>query len=87
MKSLNIVSCKEAVQLKHPSFFSLPPSSLQEPSTKRVRPLGRVTSLANLISPVKNGAVRRFGQTIQVEQKTTPIFNLTELSSLFHDRA
>uniref|UniRef100_A0A3Q1BNP3 Neuroepithelial cell transforming 1 n=1 Tax=Amphiprion ocellaris TaxID=80972 RepID=A0A3Q1BNP3_AMPOC len=36
-----------------------------EPSNKRVRPLGRVTSLANLISPVKNGAVRRFGQTIQ----------------------
>uniref|UniRef100_W5NF50 Neuroepithelial cell transforming 1 n=1 Tax=Lepisosteus oculatus TaxID=7918 RepID=W5NF50_LEPOC len=37
----------------------------QEPSNKRVRPLGRVTSLANLISPVRNGAVRRFGQTIQ----------------------
>ncbi|KAM3588272.1 uncharacterized protein V6R79_025277 [Siganus canaliculatus] len=37
----------------------------EEPSTKRVRPPGRVTSLANLISPVKNGAVRRFGQTIQ----------------------
>ncbi|KAK1906090.1 Neuroepithelial cell-transforming 1 protein [Dissostichus eleginoides] len=37
----------------------------EEPSTKRVRPLGRVTSLANLISPVKTGAVRRFGQTIQ----------------------
>lgn len=37
----------------------------EEPSTKRVRPLGRVTSLANLISPVKSGAVRRFGQTIQ----------------------
>ncbi|KAK7896848.1 hypothetical protein WMY93_022173 [Mugilogobius chulae] len=36
----------------------------EEPSNKRVRPLGRVTSLANLISP-KNGAVRRFGQTIQ----------------------
>ncbi|NXT55575.1 ARHG8 protein, partial [Pluvianellus socialis] len=38
---------------------------LQEPSNKRVRPLARVTSLANLISPVRNGAVRRFGQTIQ----------------------
>ncbi|MBN3325602.1 ARHG8 protein, partial [Atractosteus spatula] len=37
----------------------------EEPSNKRVRPLGRVTSLANLISPVRNGAVRRFGQTIQ----------------------
>ncbi|XP_029472757.1 neuroepithelial cell-transforming gene 1 protein [Rhinatrema bivittatum] len=43
------------------------PSSreLEEPSNKRVRPLARVTSLANLISPVRNGAVRRFGQTIQ----------------------
>uniref|UniRef100_A0AAQ4PLF9 Neuroepithelial cell transforming 1 n=1 Tax=Gasterosteus aculeatus aculeatus TaxID=481459 RepID=A0AAQ4PLF9_GASAC len=41
----------------------------EEPSTKRVRPLGRVTSLANLISPVKNGAVRRFGQTIQVSSR------------------
>ncbi|XP_053270909.1 neuroepithelial cell-transforming gene 1 protein [Pleuronectes platessa] len=38
---------------------------LEEPSNKRVRPLGRVTSLANLISPGKHGAVRRFGQTIQ----------------------
>lgn len=38
---------------------------LEEPSTKRVRPLARVTSLANFISPVKNGAVRRFGQTLQ----------------------
>ncbi|CDQ78599.1 unnamed protein product [Oncorhynchus mykiss] len=37
----------------------------EEPSNKRVRPLGRVSSLANLISPVRNGAVRRFGQTIQ----------------------
>ncbi|XP_047376951.1 neuroepithelial cell-transforming gene 1 protein isoform X1 [Sciurus carolinensis] len=37
----------------------------EEPSNKRVRPLVRVTSLANLISPVRNGAVRRFGQTIQ----------------------
>ncbi|NWI95382.1 ARHG8 protein, partial [Pitta sordida] len=34
---------------------------LQEPSTKRVRPLARVTSLANLISPVRS----RFGHTIQ----------------------
>uniref|UniRef100_A0A1A8LND0 Neuroepithelial cell transforming 1 n=2 Tax=Nothobranchius pienaari TaxID=704102 RepID=A0A1A8LND0_9TELE len=36
----------------------------EEPSNKRVRSLGRVTSLANLISP-KHGAVRRFGQSIQ----------------------
>ncbi|XP_007526641.1 neuroepithelial cell-transforming gene 1 protein isoform X2 [Erinaceus europaeus] len=37
----------------------------EEPSNKRVRPLARVTSLANFISPVRNGAVKRFGQTIQ----------------------
>ncbi|XP_041058741.1 neuroepithelial cell-transforming gene 1 protein-like isoform X2 [Carcharodon carcharias] len=41
------------------------PFSSKEPSNKRVRPLSRVTSLANLISPSKNGAVRRFGQTLQ----------------------
>ncbi|XP_057588021.1 neuroepithelial cell-transforming gene 1 protein isoform X3 [Hippopotamus amphibius kiboko] len=44
---------------------SLSSLDLKEPSNKRVRPLARVTSLANLISPVRNGAVRRFGQTIQ----------------------
>lgn len=38
----------------------------QEPSNKRVRPLAKVSSLVNLISPSKNGAVRRFGHTIQV---------------------
>ncbi|XP_052322398.1 neuroepithelial cell-transforming gene 1 protein-like isoform X20 [Oncorhynchus keta] len=44
---------------------SLSSFDLKEPSNKRVRPLSRVSSLANLISPSKNGAVRRFGQTIQ----------------------
>ncbi|NWT06498.1 ARHG8 protein, partial [Mionectes macconnelli] len=47
----------------------------QEPSNKRVRPLARVTSLANLISPVRNGAVRRFGQTIQVKTTGLPLRN------------
>ncbi|KAK2499262.1 hypothetical protein MC885_013236 [Smutsia gigantea] len=37
----------------------------EEPSNKRVRPLTRGTSLANLISPVRNGAVRCFGHTVQ----------------------
>ncbi|XP_010885338.1 neuroepithelial cell-transforming gene 1 protein isoform X2 [Esox lucius] len=45
--------------------ISLCSFDFKEPSNKRVRPLGRVTSLANFISPAKNGAVRRFGQTIQ----------------------
>lgn len=41
-------------------------SASQEPSSKRVRPLAKVSSLVNLMSPSKGGAVRRFGQTIQV---------------------
>lgn len=41
-------------------------SASQEPSSKRVRPLAKVSSLVNLISPSKSGAVQRFGQTIQV---------------------
>ncbi|MEQ2192061.1 nucleolar protein net1, partial [Xenoophorus captivus] len=69
-----------------------------EPSNKRVRPHGRVTSLANLISPVKNGAVRRFGQTIQAyhdpmlklsimsEEELTHIFgNLDDYIPLHED--
>ncbi|KAJ8002648.1 hypothetical protein DPEC_G00161080 [Dallia pectoralis] len=44
---------------------SLSNFDLKEPNTKRGRPLSRVSSLANLMSPSKNGAVRRFGQTIQ----------------------
>ncbi|KAM5172060.1 neuroepithelial cell-transforming gene 1 protein [Mantella aurantiaca] len=50
---------------KDDDSISLCSFDLKEPSNKRVRPLARVTSLANLISPVRNGAVRRFGQTIQ----------------------
>ncbi|KAJ8261799.1 hypothetical protein GJAV_G00158540 [Gymnothorax javanicus] len=50
---------------KDDDAVSLCSFDFKEPSTKRVRPLGRVTSLANLISPVRSGAVRRFGQTIQ----------------------
>ncbi|XP_043739501.1 neuroepithelial cell-transforming gene 1 protein isoform X1 [Cervus elaphus] len=50
---------------KDDDVVSLSSLDLKEPSNKRVRPLARVTSLANLISPVRNGAVRRFGQTLQ----------------------
>ncbi|XP_037366446.1 neuroepithelial cell-transforming gene 1 protein isoform X2 [Talpa occidentalis] len=58
-----LLPAKRAIGLldvNNPSF-----REQEEPSNKRVRPLARVTSLANLISPVRNGAVRRFGQTIQ----------------------
>ncbi|CAL1569159.1 unnamed protein product [Knipowitschia caucasica] len=53
-RTLQVISCQNQAS-----------KELEGPSNKRVRSLGRVTSLANLISPVKNGAVRRFGQTIQ----------------------
>uniref|UniRef100_A0AAY4BTB5 Rho guanine nucleotide exchange factor 3 n=1 Tax=Denticeps clupeoides TaxID=299321 RepID=A0AAY4BTB5_9TELE len=39
--------------------------SLQEPSTKRVKPLSRVTSLVNLIPPGKATPLKRLGQTLQ----------------------
>ncbi|XP_073085520.1 neuroepithelial cell-transforming gene 1 protein [Manis javanica] len=38
---------------------------VKEPSNKRVRPLTQGTSLANLISPVRNGTARCFGHTVQ----------------------
>ncbi|XP_064795770.1 neuroepithelial cell-transforming gene 1 protein-like isoform X1 [Oncorhynchus masou masou] len=59
-------SLKRKIREKDDSdAVSLCSLDFKEPSNKRVRPLGRVSSLANLISPVRNGAVRRFGQTIQ----------------------
>ncbi|XP_041445379.1 rho guanine nucleotide exchange factor 3 L homeolog isoform X2 [Xenopus laevis] len=36
-----------------------------EPSTKRVKPLSRVTSLANLIPPAKPTPLKRFSQSLQ----------------------
>ncbi|GAB1298651.1 Rho guanine nucleotide exchange factor 3 [Apodemus speciosus] len=38
---------------------------ISEPSNKRVKPLSRVTSLANLIPPVKTTPLKRFSQTLQ----------------------
>uniref|UniRef100_A0A7N6FFU3 Neuroepithelial cell transforming 1 n=1 Tax=Anabas testudineus TaxID=64144 RepID=A0A7N6FFU3_ANATE len=61
-------SCRPPLQ-RGSSFTFLTPGTpwdfSLEPSNKRVRPLAKVSSLVNLISPSKNGAVRRFGQTIQ----------------------
>ncbi|XP_067861238.1 neuroepithelial cell-transforming gene 1 protein isoform X2 [Heptranchias perlo] len=56
---------KRKRRAKDDDVVSLCSLDIKEPSNKRVRPLSRVTSLANLISPSKNGAVRRFGQTLQ----------------------
>ncbi|KAM4721210.1 rho guanine nucleotide exchange factor 3 [Rhinophrynus dorsalis] len=42
-----------------------PTKEIEEPSTKRVKPLSRVTSLANLIPPVKPTPLKRFSQSLQ----------------------
>ncbi|XP_034032036.1 neuroepithelial cell-transforming gene 1 protein-like [Thalassophryne amazonica] len=58
-------SLKRKRKDKDDDTVSLSGFDLKEPSNKRVRPLSKVSSLVNLMSPTKNGAVRRFGQTIQ----------------------
>ncbi|XP_029008456.1 neuroepithelial cell-transforming gene 1 protein-like [Betta splendens] len=58
-------SLKRKRKEKDDDTVSLSSFDLKEPSNKRVRSLAKVSSLVNLISPSKNGAVRRFGQTIQ----------------------
>ena len=47
---------------------SSPAKDAEEPSNKRVKPLSRVTSLANLIPPVKATPLKRFSQTLQVRR-------------------
>uniref|UniRef100_A0A672IDG0 Neuroepithelial cell-transforming gene 1 protein-like n=1 Tax=Salarias fasciatus TaxID=181472 RepID=A0A672IDG0_SALFA len=56
-------SLKRKRKEKDDDTVSLSSFDLKEPTNKRVRPLAKVSSLVNLISPSKN--VRRFGQTIQ----------------------
>uniref|UniRef100_A0A9J8B2W6 Rho guanine nucleotide exchange factor 3 n=2 Tax=Cyprinus carpio carpio TaxID=630221 RepID=A0A9J8B2W6_CYPCA len=45
--------------------LSLCSLDINEPSSKRVKPLSRVTSLASLIPPVKAAPLKRIGQTLQ----------------------
>lgn len=42
--------------------------SSQEPGTKRSKLVSRVTSLANLLPPVKAAPLKRIGQTLQVSR-------------------
>ncbi|XP_030587569.1 neuroepithelial cell-transforming gene 1 protein-like [Archocentrus centrarchus] len=58
-------SLKRKRKEKEDDTVSLSSFDLKEPSNKRVRSLAKVSSLVNLISPSKHGAVRRFGQSIQ----------------------
>ncbi|XP_042785646.1 rho guanine nucleotide exchange factor 3 isoform X6 [Panthera leo] len=48
---------------------SSPVKDAEEPSNKRVKPLSRVTSLANLIPPVKSTPLKRFSQTLQTAKE------------------
>ncbi|XP_026857691.2 rho guanine nucleotide exchange factor 3 isoform X2 [Electrophorus electricus] len=45
--------------------LSLCSLDINEPTNKRAKPLSRVTSLANLIPPVKAAPLKRIGQTLQ----------------------
>ncbi|XP_059425913.1 rho guanine nucleotide exchange factor 3 isoform X5 [Carassius carassius] len=45
--------------------LSLCSLDINEPSSKRVKPLSRVTSLASLIAPVQAAPLKRIGQTLQ----------------------
>ncbi|XP_010888060.2 neuroepithelial cell-transforming gene 1 protein-like isoform X3 [Esox lucius] len=65
LSSFDLKKRKRKEKKQDEDTVSLSSFDLKEPNNKRVRPLSRVSSLANLISPSKNGAVRRFGQTIQ----------------------
>ncbi|XP_038164874.1 neuroepithelial cell-transforming gene 1 protein-like [Cyprinodon tularosa] len=58
-------SLKRKRKEKEDDTVSLSSFDLKEPNNKRVRSLAKVSSLVNLMSPSKNGAVRRFGQSIQ----------------------
>ncbi|XP_063282958.1 rho guanine nucleotide exchange factor 3 isoform X3 [Pelobates fuscus] len=42
-----------------------PTNGIEEPSSKRVKPLSRVTSLANLLPPVRATPLKRFSQSLQ----------------------
>ncbi|XP_051917892.1 neuroepithelial cell-transforming gene 1 protein-like [Hippocampus zosterae] len=58
-------SLKRKRKEKEDDTVSLSSFDIKEPTHKKGRPLARVSSLVNFISPSKNAAVRRFGQTIQ----------------------
>ncbi|XP_041837099.1 rho guanine nucleotide exchange factor 3 isoform X3 [Melanotaenia boesemani] len=47
------------------SLSTLTQASIKEPSTKRSKPVSRVTSLASLLPPVKTTPLKRIGQTLQ----------------------
>nr|XP_049578380.1 neuroepithelial cell-transforming gene 1 protein isoform X1 [Syngnathus scovelli] len=63
-------SLKRKRKEKEDDTVSLSGFDLKEPTNKRGRPLARVSSLVNFMSPSKNGAVRRFGQSLQLRSQS-----------------
>ncbi|RLV99556.1 hypothetical protein DV515_00009708 [Chloebia gouldiae] len=59
------LSAKRANVALEAQTVTSPAKESEEPSTKRVKPLSRVTSLASLIPPVRATPLKRFSQTLQ----------------------
>ncbi|XP_070216401.1 rho guanine nucleotide exchange factor 3 isoform X6 [Bos mutus] len=64
-KDWNFRGRKRKQSTQDEDAVSLCSLDISEPSNKRVKPLSRVTSLANLIPPVKATPLKRFSQTLQ----------------------
>ncbi|XP_023368405.1 rho guanine nucleotide exchange factor 3 [Otolemur garnettii] len=64
-KAWNFRGRKRKQSAQDEDAVSLCSLDISEPSNKRVKPLSRVTSLANLIPPVKATPLKRFSQTLQ----------------------
>ncbi|KAM6177307.1 rho guanine nucleotide exchange factor 3 isoform 4-T4 [Erethizon dorsatum] len=64
-KAWNFRGRKRKQSAQDEDAASLCSLDISEPSNKRVKPLSRVTSLANLIPPVKATPLKRFSQTLQ----------------------
>lgn len=64
-KAWNFRGRKRKQSSQDEDAVSLCSLDISEPSNKRVKPLSRVTSLANLIPPVKTTPLKRFSQTLQ----------------------
>ncbi|RXM34491.1 Rho guanine nucleotide exchange factor 3 [Acipenser ruthenus] len=60
-----LVAKRASCALEVQSVRSVALRETEEPSSKRVKPLSRVTSLASLIPPVKTTPLKRIGQTLQ----------------------
>ncbi|MGH0135348.1 UNVERIFIED_CONTAM: hypothetical protein FKN15_057409 [Acipenser sinensis] len=67
-----LVAKRASCALEVQSVRSAALRETEEPSSKRVKPLSRVTSLASLIPPVKTTPLKRIGQTLQRDYTKDP---------------